>query len=138
LAFAHPNQVYDISCLPGFKPEQIFPRQIGYCGEFIFFESSVLTPHIGLGYHATRTGLEAANNGRVNVYPLLVTGAEAWASPVLRDMETFDLNDFPCYQIDDPGSIVLSGCMTVKFWDAVEIQSDHWMAVVEAGVSERN
>lgn len=138
-AFIHPRQSYDISQLPGFVPTANLslhiPQEIGFIDELelLFFQTPVMTPYIGQGWKVTGTGLEAANNSRVNVYPLLIAGADAWTAPVMRGMDSFLLDGSAINKID---CSVLHHYFTIKFWDALYTQNDRYMTIVEAGVSE--
>jgi len=138
-AFVHPHQSYDIYQLPGFvqtvDPSPYLPQELGFVDDLLFFQTPVLTPFIGQGWNAASTGLEAANNSRVNVYPLLITGAEAWTAPVLRGMESFLLDGSVINKIDPSA---LNHYFTVKFWDALFTQHDFHMTIVEAGISENS
>lgn len=138
-AFIHPRQSYDISQLPGFvqtnNPSLHLPQEFGFIDELelLFFQTPVITPYIGQGWKATGTGLEAANNSRVNVYPLLIAGADAWTAPVMRGMDSFLLDRSAINKIDRS---VVHHYFTIKFWDALYTQNDRHMTIVETGVSE--
>ena len=103
--YAHTDLEYDIRALTGFKDvseygtqQTISPNEIGSVGQFRFILAPELTYYVGGGVVVGATGLKADDATNVDVYPMIVLGAESFKQVALRGMNAtlFEATVTPC------------------------------------------
>ena len=141
--YAHTDCETDIRNLPGFKDvseygtqQPISPNEIGSFGQFRFCLAPELTYYPAGGAVIGATGLKADDSTNIDVYPLIVLGANSFKQVALRGMNAIDANHIPHNVRDksDPGG--QRGYVWASTWHAAEITNQDWLAVVEIGVTD--
>lgn len=138
LVFANTNHDSDIRDLAGFEAsndatygrENAPYRELGRCGDFIFFTSPVTLQWPDSGAPKEGTNLESKSGKQVNVEPIIVAGAGAWVSVRLRGEEAIQA------YFDDEKLILSKGGVTYSFADAVVVKKPEWLVLIEAGYTD--
>lgn len=140
LVFVHTDAEADIRDLPGFKHVTeygsrtvVSPYEIGSCENYRFITSPELAPYAGAGADIATTGLMGAT--KVDVYPFIVVGEDAWGQVALRGTEAIDPTYIPPGQKDKSDPLGQRGYVGAKFYMACTMLNEGWMAVAEAGVT---
>lgn len=140
--YCHPDLEYDIRALADFKGVEeygsaspISPMEIGAAYGFRFMLSPELTYYPAGGAAVGATGLKADNSTNIDVYPMIVLGANAFKQVALRGMDSIQANHIPHTVKDksDPGG--QRGYVWAGTWHAAEITNQDWMAVIEVGAT---
>ncbi len=141
VVFGHTSFENDIRNLPGFTSKReyasddaLHPAEIGAVERMRFVLSPELNPYLAAGASVTGTGMTSAGGSNVDVYPLIVVGAQAWADVALRGMESVAPHHVPLTASkSDP--LGQRGYISARTWASAFIKADGWMATVEAGVT---
>lgn len=140
LVFVHTDAEADIRDLPGFKHVTeygsrtvVSPYEIGSCENYRFITSPELAPYAGAGADIATTGLMGTT--KVDVYPFIVVGEDAWGQVALRGTEAIDPTYIPPGQKDKSDPLGQRGYVGAKFYMACTMLNEGWMAVAEAGVT---
>ena len=141
--YAHTDCETDIRGLPGFKDvseygtqQPISPMEIGSQGQFRFILAPELTYYPAGGVVvASAPTLKADDSTNIDVYPMLVLGADSLKQVALRGMNSIDANHIKHNIRDksDPGG--QRGYVWASTWHAAEITNQDWLAVIEIGVT---
>jgi len=141
--YAHTDLESDIRALPGFKDvseygtqQPLSPNEIGSFGQFRFCLSPELTYYPAGGAAVGATGLKADDSTNIDVYPMIVLGANSFKQVALRGMNSIDANHIPHGVRDksDPGG--QRGYVWASTWHVAEITNQDWLAEVEVGVTD--
>lgn len=140
LVFVHTDAEADIRDLPGFKHyteygsrTTVSPYEIGSCENYRFITSPELAPYANAGADIAATGLMGGT--KVDVYPFIVVGEDAWGQVALRGTDAIDPTYIPPGQKDKSDPLGQRGYVGAKFYMACTMLNEGWMAVAEAGVS---
>lgn len=140
LVFVHTDAEADVRDLPGFVHESeygsrkpVHPQELGSCENFRFITSPELAPYAGAGADIGSTGLMGAT--KVDVYPFIVAGEDAWGQLALRGADSIDPTYIPVGQKDKSDPLGQRGYVGAKFYMNTVLLNEGWMAVAEAGVS---
>jgi len=141
--YAHSDLESDIRNLPNFKDVSEYhnqaplsPNEIGSWGQFRFCLAPELTYYPAGGALVGATGLKADNSTNIDVYPMIILGANSFKQVALRGMDAIDANHIPHGTRDksDPGG--QRGYVWAGTWHAAEITNQDWLAVVEVGATD--
>lgn len=142
--YAHTDLESDIRALPGFKDvaeygsmQTISPMEIGSFGQFRFMLAPELTYYPAGGVVvASAPTLKADDSTNIDVYPMIVLGANSFKQVALRGMNSINANHIPHNTTDkaDPGG--QRGYVWASTWHAAEITNQDWLAVVEVGATD--
>lgn len=142
LVFGHTDLEQDIRDLPNFLPvakygnrKPINENELGSCEGFRFILSPDLPPVMNAGAAVGATGLVSAAADKVDVYPVVVTGEDAWAQTALRGKESIDVTAIMPAQKDKNDPLGQRGYIGARNYFAAKVMNDGWMAVAEVGVS---
>jgi N4-gp56 family major capsid protein len=142
LVFVHSDAEADVRDLVGFihvseygtrKP--VSPHEIGSVENFRFITSPELAPYLGAGADVGSTGLSSVGASKVDVYPFIMVGADAWGQLALRGGDSLDPTYIPPGQKDKSDPLGQRGYVGAKFYMACTMLNEGWMAVAEAGVT---
>ncbi len=142
LVFAHTDCEPDIRDLPKFIPVAeygsrtvVHENEIGSCENFRFITSPHLSPVADSGAAVGTTGLVSTSLSQVDVYPIVVTGMDAWCSLGVKNSKAMDIIWLPPGQKDksDPGG--QRGYAGAKFYFQAGVLNNGWMAIGEVGVT---
>lgn len=140
LVYSHTDYEPDIRDLPGFIPCEKYasgkpmPNEIGKCERFRFITSPDMPALQDAGAAVGATGLYSTTGTNIDVYPFIVTAADAWSQIAVRGKESLDPTYIPPgvkSKSDPHGQRGYAGTI---WWKAVMIENNGWMAVGNCGV----
>ena len=140
LVFVHTDAEADVRDLKGFihvseygNRKPVHAQELGSCENFRFITSPELAPYAGAGANIATTGLTGAT--KVDVYPFIVCGEDAWGQLALRGADSIDPTYIPPGQKDKSDPLGQRGYIGAKFYMNAVLLNEGWMAIAEAGVS---
>lgn len=142
IVFASHHLENDLRQIPGFKETAVYgsnrglvhTRELGSFDRFRVVLTAELSPILNAGAAVGSTGLVSTGGSLIDVYPIIVVGANAWGDVALRGMDSFTVIDLPpTKSTADP--LGQTGHVGAIFWSAMFVQNDGWMAVYEVGAS---
>lgn len=140
LVFVHTDAEADIRDLQGFvhvsaygSRKPVHAQEIGSCENFRFITIPELAPYLAAGADVASTGL--MGTAKVDVYPFIMVGEEAWGQLALRGADSIDPTYIPPGVKDKSDPLGQRGYVGAKFYMQCMLLNEGWMAVVEAGVS---
>lgn len=143
LVFCHSDVEHDIRELANFvetasygSRKVMHELELGAVDRYRFITSPELAPVLGAGAAVGATGMKSEGASNVDIYPIIVVAADAWADVALRGMDSFDVTHIPHNKKDKSDPHGQRGYCGAKFYSAAFIQNDGWMAVLEAGVTD--
>lgn len=141
IVFVHTDAESDIRNLPNFTPVEkyasgrlISEHEIGKVEGFRFVTSPQLSSYANAGAAVGTTGLLSTGGTNIDVYPFIVTGADAWGHVALRGMENWDVTALSPGMKDKSDPLGQRGYIGADWYDACLILNQGHMAVIEAGV----
>ncbi len=143
LVFCHTDLENDIREMPGFIPVPNYASgkvaheaEVGSVDRFRFITSPELKPVIDSGAAVGSTGLVSTGGSNIDVYPVIIVADDAWGDVALRGKESFDAVHIPVGKEDKSDPLSQRGYVGGKFYSAMFVQNDGWMAVAEVGCSD--
>jgi len=140
LVFCHTDCEGDIRDLPNFVPvakyasrAAINENEIGSCERFRFIVSPELAAYPDAGASVGSTDLYSTTGSTIDVYPMIVVGADGAFDVALRGEKAVDPTHIPHTQKDKSDPLGQRGYVGVTFWSAVLVANNGWMAVAEVG-----
>lgn len=141
LVFGHTDLEQDIRDLTGFKEVAIYGTrkpineyELGSCENFRFILSPDLPPIVNAGAAVGATGLVTSGT-LIDVYPVVVTGEDAWGQVALRGKESIDPTFIPPNTKDKNDPLGQRGYIGATTYFAAKVVNDGWMAVAEVGIT---
>lgn len=146
VAFCHPDLERDLQAISGFIRVQNYgtwkplgDNEIGSFENIRFLTSTLYTPFVGATEgSATANGMITSTHGaggvRVDVYPTLIVGKDAYADVALAGAGAITpmvVNPSP----SDSDPLAQRGHASYKFYHAAAILNDAWMIRVESGAT---
>jgi len=138
LVFCHTDLEPDIRDIPGYVPTAkygqrsvINENEIGSVERFRFIGSPELAAYADAGAAIAGTSLFSTTGTNADVYPIIVMGDEAAYDVALRGSKSFDMSILPHTQKDKSDILGQRGYVGAKFWSAVLVTNNGWMAVGE-------
>lgn len=139
LVFCHTDMEPAIRDLPGFKHVSeygqrnvINENEIGSVERFRFILSPELAPKSDSGALTGSTGLVSSGT-KVDVYPCIVVGEDAWGQVALRGANSIDVTWQAPGQKDKSDPLGQRGYIGAKTYHTAVVLNQGWMAVIEAG-----
>ena len=122
---------------PGYTPvaeygsrKPMHEHELGSFEQFRFIASPELVPYANAGVVVASAATMETNDGvRVNVYPIIVTGQEAYGTVALRGSNAFDLSVIPVGTKDKNDPLGQRGYVGAKFYAASAVLNQQWMAL---------
>ncbi|CAB5675414.1 N4-gp56 family major capsid protein [Comamonas aquatica] len=140
LVFVHTDAEADVRDLANFvhvseygSRKPVHAQELGSCENFRFVTSPELAPYLAAGADVAATGL--MGTGKVDVYPFIVAGEDAWGQLALRGVDSIDPTYIPVGQKDKSDPLGQRGYVGAKFYMNMTLLNEGWMAIAEAGVS---
>ncbi len=130
----------DIRDLPGFVPAEKYasgkpmPNEIGKCERFRFITTPDLPEIQDAGAAIGATNLFSTTGSNIDVFQFIVCGQDAWSQIMLRGKESLDPTYLPPGLKDKSDPHGQRGYAGTKWWKAVMIENNGWMAVGNVGV----
>lgn len=142
LVFGHTDCVADWRDLPGFTPvaeyarrTQVHEHEVGSCEEFRFIASPELSAIADSGAAVGTTGLKSTSASNIDIYPIIVTGKDAWGQVGLQNSNAVDVTWLPPGKKDKNDPLGQRGYVGASFYFACSVLNNGWMAVGEVGVT---
>lgn len=140
LAFGHTNLEPDFRALPEFLPREKYAStsyvsdyEIGKYQDIRVILSPQLDPFWGAG-SADITGVLSRDQANVDVYPILMIGADAYGVVPLRGMDSANVTiKNPTATYEDP--LAQRGFASWKMWYVATRLNEEWMVRIEAAAS---
>jgi N4-gp56 family major capsid protein len=140
--FCHTDCEGDIRDLPGFIPvakysnkPSINENEIGSVERFRFIVSPELAAYADSGAAVGSTDLYSTTGSNIDVYPMIVVGADGCFDVALRGENSMDITHIPHTQKDKSDPLGQRGYVGATFWSAVLVANNGWMAVAEVGTT---
>lgn len=140
IVYCHTDMEPDIRDLPGFTPTEKYasgtpmPNEVGKCERFRFVTSPDLPAVQDGGAAIGSTGLYSTTGTSIDVYPLIVTAADAWSQVAVRGKDSLDPTYLPPGQKSKSDPHGQRGYAGTIWWKAVMIENNGWMAIANVGV----
>lgn len=142
LVFAHTDVEQDIRDLAGFKETAVYGQrklahemELGSVESFRFILSPELTSIPNAGAAVGATNCFSTGGVNLDVYPVIVTGQNAWGSVMLRGKESIDVTYLPPGKKDKNDPLGQRGYIGATNYFAAVVLNNGWMASVEVAVS---
>lgn len=136
LVFCHTDLEPDIRDLPGFVPVAKYAQrsvineyEVGSVERFRFITSPELGAYLAAGAAVAGTSLFGTTNA--DVYPIIVVGEYGVFDVALRGSKSFDMSILTPSQKDKSDILGQRGYVGAKFYSAVLVANNGWMAVGE-------
>lgn len=144
LVFINTDLEADFRDLAGFtlvadygSRQPISDYELGTVENFRVICSPHLDPYADSGASVGSTGLVSSSGANVDVYPVIVTGEDAWGQVALRGMNAIDdITDLRPGQKDKQDPHGQRGYFGCKFYFACTMLNDGWAAVYEVGATD--
>jgi N4-gp56 family major capsid protein len=132
----------DATAFPGYTPvaaygsrKPIHENELGSFETVRFIGSPELVPYANGGAAIGSTGCVSTGGTAIDVYPLVVTGQEAYGTVALRGAKSFDLGIIPVGNRDSADPLAQRGYVGSKWYGVSVLLNQQWMAVAFVGVS---
>lgn len=144
LVFCSTDLSADIRDLPNFIPKEKYgpgtPKlsqyELGACEEYRFIVSPHLKPYLNAGAAVGTTDLLSTGGSNIDVYPVIICGEDAWSDVMLRGAQSMKLIDIPPGKEDKADPLGQRGYIGGRYYDAVVITNNGWMAILEVGATD--
>lgn len=143
LVFAHTDCDSDIRDLNGFTPcaeygnrKPIHEAEIGSVENYRFILSPELAPIQDAGAAVGSTGLYSTSGSNIDIYPVIVTGEDAWGQVALRGKDSIDVTYIKPDEKDKNDPLGQRGYIGAKTYFAASMLNNGWAASVECGVTD--
>jgi N4-gp56 family major capsid protein len=142
IAVGHTDLESDIRSMPGFKDvadygtrSTVSDYEIGSVEDVRYILSPDLAPFLGAGAAVGSTGMVAADDTNIDVYPILIFGKYAWATVPMRGGGSISPTVISAGKKTKDDPLGQRGVMAWKGWHAAVILNDDWMMRYEVAVS---
>ena len=138
--YCHTDLEPDVRDLPNFVPAEKYasgtpmPNEIGKCERFRFITSPDLPAIQDGGAAIGATNLYSTTGTSLDVYQLIVTGADAWSQIAVRGKESLEPTYLPPGQKSKSDPFGQRGYAGTIWWKAVMVENNGWLAVANVGV----
>lgn len=132
--YCHTDLEPDIRDLPNFVPTEAYasgspmPHEIGKCERFRFITSPDLPSIQDAGAAIGATGLYSTTGVSIDVYPFIVTAADAWGQIAVRGKDSLDPTFLAPGEKSKSDPMGQRGYAGTIWWKAVMIENQGWMA----------
>lgn len=142
MVFCHTDCEADIRGLTGFTPvaeygnrKPVHEQELGSVENFRFVTSPELAPYADAGDSVGSTGLYSTGTTKIDVYPMIVCGEDAWGQVTLRGADALDPTWIPPGEKTKSDPLGQRGFVGAKFYMNATVLNQGWMAVAEVGVT---
>ena len=142
LVFCHTDVSADVRNIAGFlKVEEygsfkpVHDREFGSAEQFRFIDSPLFAPFLAAGAAVGSTGLLSVGAANIDVYPVLVVGADAWGQVALKGMSAIKPVSLKPSQINHANPLGMFGYVGANTWFAAVRLNDAWMSRIETAVT---
>lgn len=138
--YVHSDAASDIRDLPNFIDAKDYasgspvPGEIGAVEEFRFIMHPDLPSRQDAGAAIGATNLASTSGSNIDVYQFIVCAQDAWSQIALRGRNSVEATFLPVGQKTKADPFGQRGYAGAKWWKAVLIENNGWMAVGNIGV----
>ncbi|MCK4789176.1 MAG: N4-gp56 family major capsid protein [Desulfobacteraceae bacterium] len=146
VVFHHTDCNADIRDLSGFTKrveygsaiKPVHPREIGACEEFRFVPSPLFAPHLAAGASVGTSGMVAADDSDIDVYPMIIMAESAWGHISLKGHGYSGVSPtvIPSNVKNHANPSGMFGYVGADFWYAAIRLNENWMTRCEVAVTE--
>lgn len=146
LVFCHSDleaDLRDTVAFPGYTPvaaygsrKPIHANEIGSFEQFRFVVSPELVAFQNGGAAVGATGCSSTGGANIDVYPLIITGADAYGTVGLRGSSSFDLSVVPVGNKDSADPLGQRGYIGSKFYAASALLNQQWLVTALVGAGD--
>jgi len=146
IVFIHTDCVADVRDLPGFTKrvdygsaiKPVHMREIGACEEFRFVTSPLFAPWLAGGAAIGATGMLAADDTTLDVYPMIVTAQDAWGQCSLKGYGHSGVSPtlIPASTKNHANPSGMFGYVGADFWLSSIRLNENWMTRIECCVTD--
>lgn len=139
VVYCHTDLEPDIRDLAGFIPAEKYasgtpmPNEIGKVERFRFITSPDLPSRQDAGADVGTTGLYSTTGTKIDVYQIIVSAADAWSQIAVRGLESLDPTFLPPGQKTKSDPHGQRGYAGSKWYKAVMLENDGWVACANVG-----
>ncbi len=130
----------DTTAFPGYTPvaaygsrKPMHENELGSFENFRFVASPELVPFQNGGAAVGATGCVSTGGTNIDVYPLIITGQEAYGTVALRGAKSFDLGIIPVGNRDSADPLAQRGYVGSKWYGVSVLLNQQWMACALVG-----
>ena len=140
LVYCHTDLEPDIRDLPGFVPAEKYAsgtpmeNEIGKCERFRFITSPDLPSYQDVGATVGALNLYSTTGTLIDVYPFIVTAADAWSQIAVRGLNALAPTFLPPGQKSKSDPFGQRGYAGSIWWKAVMLENPLWMAIGNVGI----
>jgi N4-gp56 family major capsid protein len=145
VVFGHTDLEQDFRDLPGFKHvaeygsrKVISEYELGSVENFRIVLSPDLPSIQDAGAAIGSLGLQSTSGTLIDVYPMIVTGEDAFGQVMLRGGQSLDPTYIPPKQKDKNDPLGQRGYIGTSFWMQGVVLNNGWMAVGNVGAKQLN
>jgi N4-gp56 family major capsid protein len=137
--YCHTDLEPDIRDLPNFVSAEKYasgsplPNEIGKCERFRFITSPEFPAFQDAGAAVGILGLFSTTGANIDVYPFIVTAADAWSQIAVRGKESMEPTFLPPGDKSKSDPFGQRGYAGSIWWKAVMIENNGWLAVGNVG-----
>lgn len=146
IVFCSTDCAADVRDLPNFTSKEAYgssakslhPKELGVCEEYRFIVSPLFTPFLAAGAAVSTTGMLAANDTNIDVYPMIVMGESAWGHISLKGNGYSGIT--PTHvkhtEINHANPSGKFGFVGAGFYYNAVRLNDNWMTRIETAVTD--
>lgn len=137
--YCHTNLEPDIRDIEDFTPTVKYasgkprPFELGKVETFRFFTTPDLPELQDAGAAVGTTGLTSTGGSNIDVYPMLIVARDAWSHIAVRGLSALDPTYLPPGKKDKADPQGQRGYAGTKWWKAIMLENNGWMAVAYVG-----
>lgn len=146
VVFCHTDCVADCRDLPNFTErvkygsaiKPVHEREFGACEEFRFVSSPLFAPYLAAGAAVGTTGMVAADDTNIDVYPMIVIAEDAIGHVSLKGHGYTAIKPtlIPASQTNHANPSGMFGFVGANFWYNAVRLNDNFMTRIETGVTD--
>jgi len=141
LGFVHTDMIPNVRDLPHFKSVEeyasgraVHESEIGNVENVRFLASPLFEPYLAAGAAVGTTGMKSENATNIDVYPVIITAANAWGQVALKGMSSMTPVLIPAVP-SAATPLGMFGFVGAKMWmDAVRL-NENFMVRIETAVT---
>lgn len=146
IVFHHTDCNADVRDLPGFTRvenygsavKKVHPREIGACEEFRFVTSPLFSPYAASGAAVGSTGMYAADDTNIDVYPMVIAAQDSWGHISLKGHGYSGISPtiIPSSIKNHANPSGMFGYVGADFWYNAVRLNENWMYRLEVAVTD--
>ena len=146
IVFVHTDALADCRDIPGFTKrvdygsaiKPVHPREAGAIEEFRIVPSPLFVPWLAGGAAVGTTGMLAADDATLDVYPSIIMAASAWGQCSLKGKGYSGVSPtiIPASVKNHANPSGMFGYVGADFWASSVRLNENWMTRIEHAVSE--